>query len=123
MNGKLALHHVKLLPLLGQLNDRVARDSWQNGAVQWRRDQLLLALLVDPQEKNIHRAHLGHLVVEQPEHLRVALLGCERLRQNSARIVGPELCVACAAGPRAHKLVVRVQLDGCKPFGIVRADL
>ena len=69
----------------------------------------MLVLLDDDEE--VHRARLGDLPVEQPEHLVVALELRELLRLQRRRVVQRELVPARAAWPRAHDVAVRKQRD------------
>ena len=69
----------------------------------------MLVLLDDDEE--VHRAPLGDLPIEQPEHLVVALELRELLRLQRRRVVQRELVPTRAAWPRAHDVAVRKQRD------------
>ena len=67
-----SLNHVELVPSAGQFQQTLPRDAGQDqSGGQWRSHQLLVAFLVDPESEEVHRAHLGHLVVRtiEPQHL------------------------------------------------------
>lgn len=64
----------ELAELLHELEDGVASDARQNGPIQGRCDQFILSLLILPVNEEIHRAHLRHIVMDQPECLVAAML-------------------------------------------------
>ena len=92
VDGEHPLAHLELVPLARQLEDRLARDARQNQPVQRTRDQLLLALLVDPEEEDVHRAALhDDAVGTHTQQLAVALLLPVVRGQNRRRVVRAKL--------------------------------
>ena len=127
INRELLLRHLELVPLARELQNGLARDAGQNQSVQRTRDQLLLALLVDPQEEDVHRAALhDDSLRTHAQQLAVALLLPLVRGQDRRTVVGAQLVGSVAAGPRAHVVCVRHQLDGLEARGVVgtrrRAD-
>lgn len=112
-------------PLAGEGEDRVAGDALEDGAVEGRGDELLLArLLVAQGDEHVHGADLGDvlLLAEQPQVLGEAAAHGVALGHDAGRVVGAQLLVADAAGPGAHGVVGGLERDGLEPRGVVRAD-
>lgn len=112
-------------PLAGEGEDRVAGDALEDGAVQGRGDELLLArLLVAQGDEHVHGADLGDvlLLAEQPQVLGEAAAHGVALRHDAGRVVGAQLLVADAAWPGAHGVVGGLERDGLEACGVVGPD-
>lgn len=125
-HGDLALGD--LPPLRGealarQRQDGVARDALEDGAVEGRGDELLLPrLLVADGDEQVHGAHLGDVLLraEQPQVLLEAAARGLHLRHDARGVVGAELLVAHAAGPRPHGVVGGLERHGLEARRVVR---
>lgn len=140
-----ALQDRNVLPVLGELQDRVARHAGQDRTIERRRDQLACAALVLPHREGVHGADLGDVVLlaKEPEDLCEAVLGREHLRQDARRVVAvidrervsrlttrsgsmrrnvpAELRVAGASRPGAHVFVRGKEVHGLEARRIVRS--
>lgn len=122
VDGEDTLTDLELVPLARQLQDGLARDARQDHAVQRAGDQLLLALLVHPEEENVHGAALlDHAVGTDTQQLAVALLLPVVRRQDRRSVVRAQLVGAVTARPRAHVVLVGHQLDGLEARRVVGA--
>lgn len=85
--------HFELLHLLKQRQQRLAGDARQNSSIKRRSNELIFTLLVLPKAEEVHRSHLGDVVVYEPERLIASKvlvsqsLGLQRRRVVAARLV------------------------------------
>ena len=127
VDGELSLGDLELVPLAGELDDGLASNTGENEAVQRSGDELLLALLVDPQEEDVHGTSLhDDAVGTHSQQLAVALLLPLVGGQNGGGVVGAELVGAVTTRPSTDVLLIGDQLDGLEAGGVVgtggRAD-
>ena len=121
VDGELALGDLELVPRASQLNDRLAGDSRKNQTVQRAGDELSLALLVDPEEEDVHRASLhDNSVGAHAQDLAVALLFPLVSGQNRRSVVGSQLVGSVTTRPGTHMVLICDQLDRLEAGGIVR---
>jgi len=123
-HGVIALTDLELLPATGKLDSAATSDTRENHIGHKRAsDELLLALLVDPEDEEVHGTDLSDLVVEEPENLVVALLSGLPLGDKGDGVVATDLVAATASGPGTAVLtLVAEQLDGLPASGVVGAD-
>jgi len=124
LHGELALRDLELAPLTGQGQDTVTGDTGQDLTVQFRGDQLGLALLVLPVNKAVHGADLSDLMVlsKQPQVLLESFLVGIQLRLDARGIVASDLGITSTTGPGTDLLGRRQQVHGRKAGGEVRTD-
>lgn len=121
MDGELALGDLELVPRASQLNNRLASDSRKNQTVQRAGDQLSLALLVDPEEEDVHRTSLhDNSVGAHAQDLAVALLFPLVSGQNRRSVVGSQLVGSVTTRPGTHMVLICDQLDRLEAGGVVR---
>jgi len=109
-HGVVALADLELLPATSKLDSAATSDTRKDHISHKRAgDELLLALLVDPEDEEVHGTHLSDLVVEQPENLVVTLLGSLSLRNKSDGVVATDLVAATASGPGTAVLTLVAQ--------------
>lgn len=84
----------------------------------------LASLLVLPEDKAVHGADLGDLVVgsKEPQVLLVTLLVGIQLGLDARGIVASDLGITRSAGPGTDLVRGRQQVDGVESRGEVRAD-
>ena len=127
MDGELSLGDLELVPLAGELDDGLTSNTGKNETVQRSGDELLLALLVDPQEEDVHGTSLhDDAVGTHSQQLAVALLLPLVGGQNGGGVVGAELVSAVTTRPSTDVFLIGDQLDGLEAGGVVgtggRAD-
>ena len=122
VDGELSLGDLELVPLAGELDDGLASDTGENETVQRSSDELLLTLLVDPQEEDVHGASLhDDAVGTHAQQLAVALLLPLVGGQNGGGVVSAELVSAVTTRPGTDVLLIGNQLDGLEAGGVVGA--
>ena len=123
VDGEALLSDLDVAELAGEGENRVASNAGENGAVKRSGDDLALALLVLPNNQEVHGANLiDHIIGAKPEDLLEALLGGLALDGNGASIVAAKLEGTRSSGPGAVVLGVDQELDGLEASGIVGAD-
>jgi len=123
-HGVITLTDLEFTPAASKLDSAATSDTRKNHISDKRAgDELLLTLLVDPQDEEVHGTDLSDLVVEQPENLVVTLLSGLPLRDKSDGVVATNLVAATASGPGTAVLtLIAQQLDWLPASGIVWAD-
>jgi len=123
-HGVVALTDLEFLPAASKLDSAATSDTRKNHIGDKRAsDELLLALLIDPEDEEVHGTDLSDLVVEEPENLVVALLGSLSLRDKSDGVVTTNLVATTASGPGTAVLTLVAQkLDWLPAGGIVGTD-
>ena len=118
LDGDAALLRL-IAEVLGQLEDGIAGDAGEDGAVEHRGDDLAV-----DDEHHVHGADfldvlLLHAV--QPQHLRVALFLGDLAGADGGRVVAAGLGKADAAAHGADVLVLHVDVHRGEAAGVVRA--
>ncbi|KAK1848521.1 hypothetical protein CCHR01_08850 [Colletotrichum chrysophilum] len=128
LHGVLALRNHPALghePLAGKSKNGVTGDTLEDGAVEGRGDELLLAgLLVLDGGEHVHGTDLGDvlLLAEEPQVLLVTAAGGLELGNDAGSVVGAELLVADTAGPGADGVVGGLKRNGLEAGGVVGAN-
>jgi len=123
-HGVVTLADLELLPAASKLDSAATSDTRKDHISHKRAgDELLLALLVDPEDEEVHGTHLSDLIVEEPENLVVTLLCSLSLRNKGDGVVATDLVAATATGPgTAVFTLVAQKLHRLPAGGIIRTD-